>query len=456
MRLRVYLTAAMATLGLHTNVWAQESGQSTSGVSGAPWVQNGAIGEGSGVATGSLEWHPGVSAEFGYDSNYLQRAGSPIDDANFGPIIPALRLRVTPQVSVRTRSTGGGDAPAPVVAFDASGSVSYNELIPLTSGNPDFRKLRNLQGGLGLVLDILPTRKWSGQVRSGYSYVAEPSNQGGLGNQFDRHTISVGGKIVWAPGGGAFRWTLLDYGTRFTLFDDGAFGVYDNGTHTFRTLGFWRFLPKTSVLYDSSVKLVRYTADGINNGDQLQARLGLTGLVTRKISLLAMGGWASSFYRDRIGLVRNYDSWIGNAEAKWFFTPEGRLHDGSVDVGASALTVGVLRDFNDSYLGDFYRRHRVFAQMGYLIGGRVITTVEAGYSRINYPDYLFDGTAQPGFGEDRIDLQGFVEYRVLRTVGVSLQLKYDQNLSQVISGATYQDDLDFNRFQAILGARWFL
>lgn len=456
MRLRVYLTAALATFSVHTHVWAQESGRSTSTVAGAPWVQDRGIGEGAGFVSGNVQWHPGVSAEFGYDSNYLQRANSAVEEANSGPIIPSLRLRVTPQLSVRTAEWGERGT-APVVSFDVMGSLSYNEFIPLEDSEASsFRRLRNLQGGLGAVLDILPTRVWSGQVRGSYSYIAEPSNNGGLGDQFDRHTIAGGGKVVWAPGGGAFRWTLVDYTTQFTLFDDGAFGVYDNGQHTFRSAGHWRFLPKTSLLYDGKVGLIRYTDSTSNNGDSMEANLGLTGLVTKKLALLARGGWASSFYRNRTGLVRNYDSWIGQAEAKWFFSPEGRLHTGDVDVGASSLALGATRTFQNSYLGDFYRRHRAYATMQYLVGRRVVTTVEGGVSRITYPDYLFEGAEQAGFGETRLDVQGFVEYRVLRTVGLNLQLRYDQNFSRVIAGSGFADDLSFNRFQAILGARWFL
>jgi hypothetical protein len=199
MRLRVYLTAILATLGLSSSVWAQESGQSTSTVVGAPWVGNRGIGEGAGIKTGNFEWHPGISGEFGYDSNYLQRSGTSIDDANYGPVIPSLRLRVTPQLSLRSidraAETGKKQETPPVVAFDVTGSASYNEFFPLGTTDAEaaaFRRLRNVQGGVGAVLDILPSRKWSGQVRGSYSYIAEPSNQVSLTAQFDRHTIAGG------------------------------------------------------------------------------------------------------------------------------------------------------------------------------------------------------------------------------------------------------------------------
>src|SRR5690606_30706627 len=118
--------------------------------------------------------------------------------------------------------------------------------------------------------------------------------------------------------------------------------------------------------------------------------------------------------------------------------------------------VGVLRDYQDSYLGDFFRRDRAYAQMSYLIAGRVITTAEGGVSRIAYPDFLFSGVAQQSFGETRFDVKGLVEYRPVRTVGINLQLWYDQNVSQVVQAGTFEDDLSFSRFRAILGARWFM
>ena len=186
----------------------------------------------------------------------------------------------------------------------------------------------------------------------------------------------------------------------------------------------WRFLPKTSVIYDGKVGIIGYTDDRSNDGTVMEARLGLNGLLTKKLALLLMGGWAASFYQNQNGSARNYNAPVGKAEAKWFFTPEGRLKDGDADVGASALALGYLRDFNDSYLGDFYRRDRIYTQTSYLIAGNVITTVEGGVSFLAYPDFASSAGEQQGFGETRADLQGFVEYRPLATVGVSLQLRY--------------------------------
>lgn len=429
----------------------------------APWVGNSSVGEGAGVRTGNVEWHPGISGEFGYDSNYLQRANSTTDATNFGPVVPALRLRVTPQISLRMAdgtegSSEGAEAPPKrPISFNASGSVSYNEIIALDSDyKNDFSQLRNLAGGGSLGVIILPSRPWSGHADAGYSYTAEPSNQGGLGAQFNRHLINVGGGVRWAPGGGSFEWNVIDYGTSVTFFDNAGFAVNDNGNHQLGSNGSWKFLPKTALLYDASLAIIRYDTTNLNDGETLQGRMGLRGLLTKKISLMGLAGWATSFYRNNNGVARNYNDFIAQAEAKWYFSPHGRLKDGDVDVGASALTLGYQRDFQDSYLGDFFRRDRGYTDFSYLINQNIITIAGGGVSRVTYPDYFTNPGVGAGFGETRVDVQGFVEYRPIPTVGVNLQLRYDVNISQIITSAAIADDLSFNRFRAMLGARWFL
>ncbi len=462
-KFRVHLISTLALLSCPSLVQAQESGLSTSTVQSTPWTKSRAVGEGAGIKTGSVEWHPGISGEFGFDSNYYQRASSAIEETNFGPVVPTLRFRVTPQLSLRTldRSQEDGKASSnalpPAFMFDVSSAVSYNEFISLDGDySGEMSALRNIQGGANAGIAILSRRVWSGNVQGGYLYTAEPSNQGGLGGMFDRHTIDAGADIVWAPGGGSFRWSLLDYGARFTLFDEGAFGSLNNVNHSFRSHGMWKFLPKTSVLYDGKVQIIRYPREGLNDGEILSGELGLNGLLTKKLALLVKGGWAASFYKNDNGVARNFNDFIGKAEAKWFFSPEGRLKEGDVDVGASALALGVLRDFNDSYLGDFYRRNRGYIQGSYLLAGNIVTTLEGGVSLLSYPDSFSTSGIQQGFNETRIDVQAFGEYRPTPTVGINLQLRYDQNASTVLNFQQFQDDLSFNRFRAMLGARWFL
>ncbi len=439
------------------------SGAQTTGLRGPqPWLGDRAVGEGIGIRAGNFELHPGVSAEFGFDSNFFQRAASGIERDQFGRPASALRLRVTPHFLLRTldrRLDTEGQARPRNIAFEAGAQLSYNELFGLRQDSRAlFEAARNLQGGGGLSLSILPNRKWSAEAEASYFYVYDPTNQGGLTSDFSRHLLDAGAGLNWAPGGGAFEWQLLRYATRLSLFDQENFAIYNNQRHLFLSSGSWKFLPKTALLFDGEWGLVRYAPGAsLNDGGWIQGRLGLNGLVTTRLALSVMMGWASSFYVNQNGMARNYDDFVGNAEASFYITSgEERRRPGFPHVGPSKLSLGYARTFQDGYLGDFFQRDRGYAQLGYLVGGVVLTRVEGGVSLINYPDFLLEGAENPGFSEVRLDLMGFAEYRPMTSVGVNLTVSYDQNFSRVLQAVTYNDDLSFNRFRALLGLRWFL
>lgn len=428
-----------------------------------PWLADRAVGEGAGIRLGSFELHPGVSGEIGYDSNWYQRGSSAAELANIGPVIDAFRLRVTPSLNLRTLDRradlgpeGGPSEPRPV-EFSLNSSLTYNELIA-TQGQfqGQLSDERNLQGNLGAEVGFFRGRKWSGHLGAGYAYLYEPANIAGYLGAFNRHVINAGAGVRWAPGGGSFEWNLVDYRTSVTLFDSDQFGVYDNGDHTFTTSGRWRFLPKTALLYDGAVGLIRYANPALNSGVDTTTRIGINGLLLTRLGVLVMGGWAVSFRENTNGMPRSYDDFVARAELKYYLTSNSRLQPGSANVGVSSLAAGYDRSFDNSYLGDFLQRDRGYGQMTWAFGGRWVTVVDGGVSAIHYPDLLFDSELIPSFGEVRVDVQGFLEYRPLDTLGVNLTLRYDQNISRVLDGATYSDDLSFARFRGFVGVRWFL
>src|SRR5262245_57512884 len=100
-----FLTASFTLLGALT-VTLRASAQSQ------PWIADRRYGEGIGVRAGDLELHPGVAGEVGYDSNYFQASGEATE-----PEIAAIRLRVTPSLSLATlgpkRRAGDGVATLP-------------------------------------------------------------------------------------------------------------------------------------------------------------------------------------------------------------------------------------------------------------------------------------------------------------------------------------------------------
>ena len=89
MKSRLFFGALLGATVCSTNAWAQA------------WLGNRDL-EGPGIRTGNWEMHPGVAAEFGYDSNYFQRADSQVEEENIGPVEDTWRLRVTPSFVIRT------------------------------------------------------------------------------------------------------------------------------------------------------------------------------------------------------------------------------------------------------------------------------------------------------------------------------------------------------------------
>src|SRR5690242_6156256 len=92
-----------------------------------PWLRDRKYTEGIGYRVGDFELHPGVAAEFGYDSNYLHRDTEPVG---------SLRLRITPSFSLSTlgkeRREQTPGAPPPSVEFRAGVSLTYNEFFPVS------------------------------------------------------------------------------------------------------------------------------------------------------------------------------------------------------------------------------------------------------------------------------------------------------------------------------------
>jgi hypothetical protein len=124
-------------------------------------------------------------------------------------------------------------------------------------------------------------------------------------------------------------------------------------------------------------------------------------------------------------------------------------------VGLSSIAIGYVRNYQDSYYGDFYRRDRGYATLEYFVGGNVLTSLSGGLSRYTYP--AVSNPPFPSFGETRVDALFFGEYRLSDSFGINTTLRYDADLTKTqIPQGTTVDHLDFSRFQAWLGARYFL
>lgn len=448
MKPRFLIAAAVATLAsLSTNVWAQA------------FLSDPRVTNGLGVKAGSLELHPGVAGEFGYDSNYFLRSGATTNGpgtATAEPLIGAYRLRITPSLSFVTygrRAGEEGAGPPPSVNFSGNLAASYNALFASDSkySTEVSNQSNNVSATAGLGADILPSKPVGVDIGGSFARVVEASNNPDTNNAFRRDTIHAGAGINWRPGGGLFKWRI-GYGLTANLFEVNEFQNLNNVQHALETSGLWMFLPRTALVYKGELDFLNYGNGGADrHGGQLtRSMIGLNGLFTNHFGLLVLGGWGASFFD---GGSQNFDSFIGQAEVTWYPSAQEKLPSGRAPAGLSAVAVGYTRNFAISYLGDYYQSDRGYGNITYFVGERFVLTLGGGISHITRPPATIGTIAFNPGSENRVDATAFLEYRPGESFGINATFRYDTELNDVIIGT---DNLKFSRYQGFLGVRWFL
>lgn len=428
-----------------------------------PWLKDRRYREGIGIRAGDFELHPGAAAEFGYDSNYFRRANDPDEDP-----IGSLRLRITPSFSLSTlgpqRREGG---PPPTVEFRAGIAATYNEFFPVSgsdAGQELMKDQRNIGGTLDLRLDILPQREWFGSVYGNLGRSIQPSNEGDTTFSFNRLGFRTGAELGWAPGAGLLDWRI-GYAFGGTIFESDRFTQLTNVSHEVNTRGRWRFLPRSGILYDARFNFISYPdGDEKTSSHPMRARLGYNGLITNSFALLAMAGWGASFYEPAAGqaedTVQDFDSVIGQAELKWYLTPNPTDDPTGAGLSLSTLSVGFSRDFFDSYIGTFYERDRGYLNFSYFFAGSFLVALEGGVAAIIYPDIL--APPEPAWTDIRIDSSLLAEYRFADSFAINSTVRFNTNVSDTTiettdsGGNTISDSLQWQAIEAYLGARWFM
>lgn len=438
--------------------------------------------DGTGVVVGDFVLHPGIAAELGYDSNVLLRSGSVNE-----PRIEALRLAITPHLQFNNRlpaaEGAGGNAPQRRPTYNFSGGValSYNEFFKLSSGAEDLPRHRNLGILAGLRFVLAPYGKLGAEAHGDIIRTIQPSNLGDPTFTFNRTTPRAGGSIIWRPGGGLFEWNVVGYDFAYTYFEDEPFNQLSNTYHQISSRGSWRFRPRTALVFDSSVGLFRYReATDRPDGDVVRARVGINGLVTNSFGFTALGGWGSTFFDTKGGPPQNFDSFIGQAEARFYLSnpPRDVASDEAgptrAELVPSTIALGYTRDFNQSFIANYYQRDRGYVTLSYFLNNQILASVTGGVARNAFPPSYFRGAAPPAgelrsdaFSATSFDLTAFVEYRPVRNVGLNLTTTYqrfdtDQRLPAAPAGQLSQigvypyDELWWDRVQVVLGVRYLL
>ena len=326
---------------------------------------------------------------------------------------------------------------------------------------------RNFSGLADLRMNIMPGRPWSGGFTASIGRLFQPSQEQNavhtlIGEGFNRLTPAAGAELVWNPNSGLLDWRL-GYSFAGTIFEADRFSGLTNLYHTFQTRGRWRFLPRSALIYDARVGLIQYLSGTDKTGSTpLRVQLGYNGLITNNFGAMLSVGWGASFYNTGSGqgaeTVQDFDSVIGQAELRYFLTPNPSSDPTNAGTTLSTIALGFTRDFYDAYLGTYFERDRGYFKLTYFLGGRFVVVVDTGAGALVNPNIVAGSIKTTAWTDVRIDASGFAEYRFKDAFGINTTLRYNARISDKtldLAGIGV-DKLGWQQFEAYLGARWLM
>jgi hypothetical protein len=282
----------------------------------------------------------------------------------------------------------------------------------------------------------------------------------------------VGADVTFLPGGGTFD-IRAGYQLYASLYEESAGAPYSSITHEITVKDRWKFRPRTALFSEASLSFLDYpdaprASLYLNDATPLRTRAGLTGLVTDWFGATLSGGYSATFFKNPAAVASTqYDSFNAQAEGTIYFGQGGRDNPGEATLLLSAWSLGFQRDFQRSLLGNFYGANRLYTKLSYWFGGRVLLDVHAAGEQLNYPPVFYTGapaTAQTtDFTNYRVLGGIFAEYRFSQAFGLNTTIDYVHQFSNTqlpagaIPGTTTPGvfDMNYDRLQAFLGARYF-
>jgi hypothetical protein len=451
------------------------------------WLRDRASTQGPGIRSGDFELHPGIAAELGYDSNYFNRAPNNntgrINGAPGYPIVDTVRLRITPSFYLTTltsqRRPDGTMAPPPSVTFSAGGAFIYSQFLMNagedTGATPATRnKLgRDFEWGIlgDLALNVSPGRPWGLNIFDNFQRTAQPGLDPVVEAGLNRVENRAAAEIVHTRPGGLLDWRL-GYALGITYFEAPpsttetlSANDFNATRHEIYTTGRWRFLPRTALVYNGSFGINNYNKEspGVANSRPIRSRIGLSGLITDRFAVLALVGWGASFYNNTIGSGnRDFDSIIGQLEFRYFLNGSAPAAGSTAPPASSSFAVGFTRDFQNSYIGNYYVRNRGYLGLSTLLGQRFLLNLDGGAAVLQYADYLdrvTGATMVTAFSTLRADATLFLEYRLKDWLGLNATYQYLAEFTDQRLPANNQRivtfSMGFQRHQAFLGLRAF-
>ncbi|MDB5215852.1 MAG: hypothetical protein JWO86_3779, partial [Myxococcaceae bacterium] len=265
------------------------------------WLRDRRYLEGEGLRGGDFEFHPGIGAELGYDSNYFLRTDKTdprfINGAPNNPPTDGGLLRITPSLTLNTvRAKDPTAAPSPI-GFSATAAATYREFF----GKQELRDQRNLSGNAGARLDINQGRPVAFGIFASYQRLIQPAVVSDPNLSFNRSDVGAGADVTVLPGGGTLD-MRLGYQFFGALFEESNGVPYTNYTHEISVRNRWRFRPRTALFSETTLRFITYpnanrSLNYLDDSTPLRTRFGVTGLVTDRFGVLLAAGYGATFFQ---------------------------------------------------------------------------------------------------------------------------------------------------------------
>jgi hypothetical protein len=459
----------------------------TSTASAQGWLSDRRLAEGPGIRTGDLELHPGIAGEAGYDSNWFLRShvqnppGQPQvlnGPPGFAPTDAAV-FRVTPQFYVSTlgqeRVLNEGTARVEPRFITFRGGVSATARFFI---GKEMSDQHNVSVDADARVDFNAGHPVAAGVFAGYDRLIQPQVFGNPDLSFNRDDIRAGADVTVMPGGGSLD-IRGGYQLRTSIYEESQGVPYGSITHDISVKNRWRFRPRTALFSEADLLFTSYpnaprASLYLNDSTPLRTRFGISGLMTDWFGILVAAGYSGTFFKDpNAPSTTQYDSVNGQAEGTFYVGGTGGADEpGKSTLLLSTVSLGVSRDFQTSLLGNFYTDDRAYAKVEYWFGGRAVLRLTGYADMLDYPQVFLNnggGAIVPatpgGFTNWRVGGEFFAEYRFSQVFGINTTIDYVQEISDTQlpagqapgapAGTIGLYDLNYRRFQAFLGARYF-
>ncbi len=329
------------------------------------------------IEKGAFKFTPYITSYNEYNSNFFKSTNNEVD---------VIMLKILPGVKLENRNKTNTE-------LKFSLNTSYRHFISLVDGakttvgnNNDF----DIDGSLNL--SFFKTGNFSVYTSDNFSKLT----YSGYSTPINKFINNFNFGIQTTPFGKALRFRLgYSFGFNKTIFTDNlsdrtkiASEAQDNMEHNFNFDIEWRFLPKTALLSTTSYGfIIHYNNDtstsaslNIVDSTPILSKIGLKGVITPKLALKLMLGWAYVMYDSG----SNFNSFIANAELTYNFSKK------------TSFVLGFQNSFKDvlfsNYLSyyDIYLNTDIALTNNVNLGFNLNTTLNA-YSNVS----LGNGISSP-------------------------------------------------------------